>query len=66
MIRFINDNTGESEETQAADTSRSTMRVWLSLFAMWLYTVTLGPVLSALFVYAKFTRRVPDYEPKPP
>ena len=64
VMRFINDNTGESEETRAvdtnADTSRSTIPVWLSLIAMWLYTFTLGLVLSALFVYAKFTGRVPD------
>ena len=69
VIRFINDNTDESDETQAADTnadtSRSTMPVWLSLIAMWLYTVTLGLVLSALFMYAKFTGRVPDIISKP-
>ena len=69
VIRFINDNTGESEETRAvdtnADTSRSTIPVWLSLIAMWLYTSTLGLVLSALFVYAKFTGQVPDIISKP-
>lgn len=65
VIRFINDNTGESEETQAADTSRSTIPVWLSLIAMWLYTITLGLVLSALLVYVKFTGRVPDIISKP-
>jgi hypothetical protein len=69
VIRFINDHTGENDETQAtdisADTSRSTMPVWLSLTAMWVYTFSLGLVLSFLFVYAKFTVRVPDVISKP-
>ena len=39
--------------------SRSTMPIWLSLIAMWLYTYALGQVLSLLFVYAEFTGRVP-------
>ena len=63
VIRFINDNTGENRNQnndKNDETSRSTMPVWLSLIAMWLYTYTLGLVLSALFAYAKFTGRVPD------
>ena len=64
VIRFINDNTGEDtkkyDETQAADTSRSTMPIWLSLIAMWLYVYALGMVVLLLRIYAKSTGRVPD------
>ena len=66
VIRFINDNTGENtienDEARAVDTSRSTIPIWLSLIAMWLYTHALGLVLSLLFVYAG---RVPDDISKP-
>ena len=56
-IRFSNDNTGDGDEMRVADTSRSTRPIRLS---MWLYTCTLGLALSALFIYAEFTGRVPS------
>ena len=65
VIRFINDNTGENEDTRADGTSRSTMPVWLSLIAMGLYTYALGLVLSVLFIYVESTRRVPSIISKP-